>query len=130
MLKPLRYFFNKLIINLAAVGLIPGIAYADVSSTGSAAVSSGSSQIIMTVFLFGLMYFFILRPQTKKAKEHGKLIASIISGDEVITIGGLVGKVQKVLDNFVILRIANDVEVKIQKQAISQILPNNTINSL
>ncbi len=93
--------------------------------------SSGmSGQIIMMAVCFGAMYFLLIKPQSKKAKEHKELIYGLNNEDEVITSGGLLGRVSRVIDNFVILTIADGVEVVVQKQAVAQRLQKGTIKSL
>ena len=76
------------------------------------------------------MYLILLRPQSKRAKEHKQLIASISKGDEVMTSGGLLGKVTKVSDDYVALLVAEKVELKLQKSSMAAILPKGTIKSI
>ncbi len=76
------------------------------------------------------MYFLIIRPQSKRAKEHRELMASLKTGDEVVTSGGLLGKINKISDNFVVLEIAKDVEITMQKASIAASLPKGTIKSV
>ena len=83
--------------------------------------------ILMLVVFFVFVYFFIIRPQSKRLKEQRGLLNSLKQGDEVITNGGLVGKISKIEDNFVRLNIANNVEVVIQKPAVSALLPKGTV---
>jgi preprotein translocase subunit YajC len=104
------------------------IAFAD---TAAAPQQGGvAGQVLMMVLVFGAMYFVLIKPQNKKAKEHRELLASVNTGDEVITAGGMLGKVIKVMDSFVVLGVANGVEVVVQKQAIAQMLPKDTIKSI
>ena len=72
------------------------------------------------------MYFLVIRPQSKRAREHRNLIADLQTGDEVLTSGGILGKIIKIADNFVILKIAENVEVKVQKSAVVMNLPKGT----
>src|SRR5678810_1106007 len=83
----------------------------------------GMSMIIMMVVLFGLMYFMMIRPQMKRQKEHRALIASLSKGDEVVTNGGIAGRVDEVGDTFITVEIAANVKVKVQKAAVLQVLP-------
>lgn len=85
--------------------------------------------IIMLIFL-GAMYFMIWRPQSKRAKEQRDLIKSIAKGDEVVTIGGLMGRVNKVTDTYIVLSVSDTVEVTFQKAAVSTILPKGTLKSI
>jgi len=85
--------------------------------------------IIMMVVLFGLMYFMMIRPQMKRQKEHRALIAALAKGDEVVTNGGLAGRVEEVGDTFVTVEIAPNVKVKLQKGAVQQVLPKGSLKS-
>ena len=97
---------------------------------GGAGQASGMSTLIMMV-LFGVVFYFLLiRPQSKRAKEHKTMIESIQKGDEVVTSGGILGKVSKITDNFIVLTVANNVEMKFQKHAITATLPKGTIKAV
>ena len=90
----------------------------------------GSSLLIMMVIFFVIMYFMIIRPQMKQAKEHKQMVDALAKGDEVVTTGGLAGKITKIGDSFIQIEIAPEVEVKIQKHAVSATLPKGTIKTL
>jgi len=79
------------------------------------------------VLMFVLLYFLLLRPQMRRAKEQKQMIASLQKGDEVITAGGTLGRVTKVSDNYVNLEIATSVEITVQKSSIQTLLPKGTI---
>lgn len=130
MLNKIKLFLNILSTMLITFVISTNLVFASSSKEVIATNQSPIGQIIMVVILFGCMYFLLLRPQNKKAKEHQNLIASLTDGDEVITVGGLLGKVNKVVDNFIVLWIADNVAVTVQKQAIAQILPKGTLKSL
>ena len=70
------------------------------------------------------------RPQSKRAKEHKNLVEALNKGDEVVTNGGIAGKINKVSEEFVLVEIAQGVEMKIQKQAIAAALPKGTLKSI
>ncbi len=91
---------------------------------------SGGLEIIMLVVLMVVFYFFLIRPQTKRAKEHRELVSALDKGDEVVTTGGLLGKITKVSDDFVVLEIADRLEVKVQKHSVQATLPKGTIKSI
>lgn len=94
-----------------------------------AAQPGGGLSIIMLVVLFGAMWFFMIRPQQKKMKEHQLLIGSLKKGDEVMTNGGLMGRVIN-LDNFAIdLEIAKNTVVRIQRGVVVQILPKGSLKA-
>lgn len=81
------------------------------------------------IILFGIFYFMLIRPQMKRAKEQRAMIAALAKGDEVLTNGGLLGRVEEINEQFVVLEVANGVSVKMQKQAISAVLPKGTLKS-
>jgi preprotein translocase subunit YajC len=93
-------------------------------------ISTGFSSILLFGGLFILMYFLIIRPQTKKAKEHKSLIDSIKINDEIVTYGGLIGKITKIDINFVFITIDNKFIIIIRKESISELLPKGTIKQL
>jgi preprotein translocase subunit YajC len=86
-------------------------------------------QFLPLVALVAVFYFLILRPQQKRAKEHKTLMEALQKGDEVATIGGILGKVTKVNDDSVTIEIADNVIVQVQKAAIQNVLPKGTIKS-
>jgi len=88
------------------------------------------SMIIMMVVLFGLMYFMMIRPQMKRQKEHRALIAGLAKGDEVVTNGGIAGRVEEVGETFITVEIATNVKVKVQKGAVQQVLPKGSLKSV
>ena len=81
------------------------------------------------IFLAVVFYFLIIRPQSRRAKEHKSLLGELSKGDEVATNGGLLGKVVKVGENFVEIEVANNVNVRVQKQAIANLMPKGTLKS-
>lgn len=81
------------------------------------------------VLMFVLLYFLMIRPQAKRAKEHRSMLAALQKGDEVVTAGGALGKVTKVGDSFVTIEIAPNIEIQVQKPSISTLLPKGTIKS-
>ncbi len=89
----------------------------------------GLTSLIMMVVLFVVFYFLLIRPQLKRAKEHREMVAALAKGDEVVTNGGLLGRVTQVGDNFVSMEIAQDFEVKVQKQSIAAVVPKGTFKA-
>jgi len=85
------------------------------------------SQIFILVAMFGLMYFLLIRPQQKRAKDHKKVLSELKKGDEVVTNGGIVGKITAVDESFTDLEIASGVTVKVQKQGINSKMPKGTV---
>ena len=97
------------------------------------AAAQGPSPVFNLIFIGGmfvLFYFILWRPQSKRAKEHRELVSSLAKGDEVLTSGGLLGRVTKVTDDFVVVEISDNVELKFQKQAIAATLPKGTLKSI
>ncbi|MBV8783658.1 MAG: preprotein translocase subunit YajC [Gammaproteobacteria bacterium] len=87
------------------------------------------SPLLMVVVFVGIFYFLLFRPQQKRAKEHQNLVARLSAGDEVVTNGGLLGRVSEVGDVFVTLEVAEGVRVKVQKVQILQLVPKGTLKS-
>lgn len=87
-------------------------------------------QIAFLVGLFLLFYFIAIRPQRKRQKEHAALVAGLAKGDEVVTNSGILGKVIKIEDDFVVLKVADNVELKFQKMVVHAVLPKGTLKSI
>lgn len=103
----------------------------DAMADGAAAPQGGGLQmIIMMAIFFGIMYFMIIRPQQKRAKEHKELIASLGKGDEIVAAGGLVGKVINLGDNLVEISVSENTTLKVQRHAVVSVLPKGTIKGL
>ena len=81
------------------------------------------------VLMFVVLYFVMIRPQMKRQKEHKAMIAAVAKGDEVVTTGGLLGKIIKVGDSFMTLEVAAGVELQVQRSAVVQVLPKGTVKS-
>lgn len=95
-----------------------------------ASASSDLMSFLPLVVIFVLFFFMIIRPQMKQAREQRNMIAALQKGDEIVTSGGIVGKVTKVNENFVTVEIAANTEITVQKHAIQTALPKGTIKSL
>jgi len=87
----------------------------------------GLQLVFMIALFFGIMYFMIIRPQSKKAKEHASLLDALSKGDEVVTNGGILGKIVKLGDNFIELKISDSSNMKVQRHAISSVMPKGTM---
>jgi preprotein translocase subunit YajC len=79
------------------------------------------------VLIFVVFYFLLIRPQTKRAKEHRAMVAALEVGAEVATAGGIIGKVTEVTDQFLTIEIADGVQVKVQRHTVTQMLPKGTL---
>lgn len=99
------------------------------AATGGGAAGGGMGFIIMMVVLFGLMYFMMIRPQMKRQKEHRAMVAALARGDEVVTNGGIAGRIDEVGESFVMVEIANGIKVRVQRASIAQVLPKGTLKS-
>jgi len=88
------------------------------------------TSLLPLVFIFIVFYFLLIRPQSKKAKEHKQMVEALAKGDEIVTNGGLLGRISKVGDNFVELEVAEGVTVKVQRQAAANLMPKGTIKGL
>ena len=90
----------------------------------------GGFDILLLVGFVAIFYFLLWRPQAKRRKEHQALMASIAKGDEVVTAGGILGQVTKVEDDVIKVRVAGNVEVRLQKSAVGSTLPKGTLKAL
>ena len=107
------------------------ISLAHAQTAGAAADPTGGfMQLLPMILMFVVLWFLMIRPQMKKAKEHKALLEALAKGDEVVTQGGLVGKVTKVGDSYVTVEIAANTEVVVQKPAIGLVLPKGTLKNL
>ena len=104
-------------------------AFAQTAPAAASGGDMGSSLMSMLplVLMFVVLYFIMIRPQMKKQKEHRAMIDALAKGDEVVTAGGLLGKVSTLTDSYIGLQIANGVEVQMQRSAVVQVLPKGTI---
>lgn len=95
--------------------------------------AAGGSSLLGLLFPIGLvviLYFLMIRPQVKRQKEHKKMVEALAKGDEVTTMGGMVGRIIELGDNFAKLEVAEGVEVKIRRQAVESVLPKGSIKDL
>lgn len=92
--------------------------------------TGGLMGMLPILLMFVVLYFLMIRPQQKKAKEHKALLEALGKGDEVVTQSGMVGRITKVSEDFVTVEIAANVEVQMQKPSIVVVLPKGTLKSL
>lgn len=105
-------------------------AFAQAANGATPDPTSGLMGILPLVLMFVVLWFLMIRPQMKRAKEHKAMVESLAKGDEVVTQGGIAGRVALVGDGFVRVEIADKVEIQVQKQAISSVLPKGSLKSL
>ena len=103
-------------------------AYAQ-SAAAAAGPMDSVMQFLPIILMFAVLYFLMVRPQMKKAKEHKALLESLAKGDEVVTQGGLAGRITKVGDDFISIAVADNVDVQMQKAAITLVLPKGTLKN-
>ena len=102
----------------------------DAMAEGAAAAGqegAGMLGMLPLLLIMVLFYFMLIRPQTKRAKEHKNMVEALSKGDEIVTNGGMLGRVNEVGESFVTVEVADGVEVKIQKQSVSTLVPKGTI---
>lgn len=108
--------------------LIP-MAYADTAAAGTPPGGEFVQFALLGGFLV-VFYLMVWRPQAKRAKEHRNLIGGLQKGDEVVTSGGVAGKVTKVSDEFIMVEVADKIELRFQKQAVIAALPKGTLKAI
>jgi len=102
----------------------------DALAAGEAAAEpSMLTGMLPLIIIFILFWFLLIRPQTKRAKEHKQLVEALAKGDEVVTSGGVLGKITEVEDNFISIEISNGVVIKVQRHAVSTLMPKGTMKS-
>ncbi|WP_323031830.1 preprotein translocase subunit YajC [Brachymonas denitrificans] len=102
-------------------------AYAQAAGGASGDPMSSIMSFLPMIAMFAVLYFVMIRPQMRKQKEHRAMVEALAAGDEVVTAGGILGKVTRVRDGNVDVQVANGVEVQLQKSAVVQVLPKGTI---
>ena len=105
-----------------------GFFISDAMAAGSGSEPNFSGFIMIGVFVL-LFYFMLIRPQSKRAKEHKQMVESLAKGDEIVTNGGILGKIAEVEDSFIMVEIASGVVVKVQRQAITALVPKGTMKA-
>lgn len=100
------------------------------AQAGGAPAGGGLMQFVPIILMFVLLYFLMIRPQMKRAKEHKAMTEALTKGDEVVAAGGVLGRITKVSDNYVTLEIAANTEVVVQRAAVQTLLPKGTIKGL
>ncbi|POP53687.1 preprotein translocase subunit YajC [Zhongshania marina] len=107
------------------------ISEAHAQSAGAGAPPGGELfQIGFLVLMFALFYFIAIRPQRKRQKEHAAMVAALSKGDEVVTTSGILGKVTKLDDDYVVVSVTDNVELKFQRSSIHAVLPKGTLKAI
>ncbi len=105
------------------------ISIANAQAAGGAAPQGGVFNIVLIVGMVVIFYFLLIRPQQKRQKEHQAMLSRLAAGDEVVTAGGIVGRVSEVGESFVVVEIADGVRIKVQRSQITSLLPKGTYKS-
>jgi preprotein translocase subunit YajC len=116
-LRPLPFKESKVFISNAYAQAAPA----------AASPESGLLGMLPLVLMFVVLYFVMIRPQMKRQKEQKAMVEALAKGDEVVTAGGVIGKISKLGDNFVHLEVANGVEIQVQRGAVTQVLPKGSL---
>lgn len=111
-----------------------GLSILNAVAVGAAAPAAGGeaggmSFLLIIVVMFVAMYFMLIRPQQKRQKQHRAMVEALAKGDEVVTNGGIAGRIDQLGDSFVTVEIASDVKIKLQRTSIAQVLPKGTLKS-
>lgn len=112
---------------------LSALSFSSLAFADKAAAAQGPGMhttILMSVGFLFIFYFMLIRPQTKRAKEHQALISSIAKDDEVILSGGLLGKVTKITEQFLVVSLADGMDVKVQRHAVTATVPKGTMKSI
>ncbi len=99
-------------------------------AANGAAATPGLMDFAFPVILLVLFYFMLIRPQSKRAKEHREMQNNLSKGDEIVTDGGIMGKITQINDNAISVQIADNVEVKVRRESINAVLPKGTLKKL
>ena len=102
-------------------------AYAQVGGDGGP--SSMLATFVPLILIFVVFWFLLIRPQQKKAKEHKAMVGALSKGDEIVTNGGLLGRITGISDSFITVELAEGMEVRVQRSAVANLMPKGTIKS-
>ncbi|MCU7932006.1 MAG: preprotein translocase subunit YajC [Candidatus Thiodiazotropha sp. (ex Codakia rugifera)] len=103
----------------------------DALAEGPAAEQASAITGLLPLVIFGaVLYFLMIRPQVKRQKEHKKMVDALAKGDEIVTTGGMAGKISDLGENFLLVEISDGTEVKVRRQAIDSVLPKGSLKEL
>lgn len=115
---------------LSFLGINDAYAAADTAAQAGAHHGSTWQMLLLPILLILVFYFLLIRPQSKRAKQQREMISKIGIGDEVMTAGGIVGKITRLKDNYVVMKIAKEVEITLQKSSVATVLPKGTVDTI
>lgn len=104
----------------------------DAFAQDAAAATAGSSfMALLPLVLFAVVFYFLLiRPQAKRQKEHQKMVDALARGDEIVTLGGIAGRISEVGENFIQVEVAEGVQIKVRRPAVESVMPKGTLKDL
>jgi preprotein translocase subunit YajC len=105
-------------------------AYAQTAGAADAGLMGNLSTFVPLILMFVVMYFLMIRPQQKRAKEQKAMMDALAKGDEVVTVGGVLGRVARVTDAYVTVEVAPNTEIVVQKASVTTLLPKGTLKGL
>ena len=94
------------------------------------AQQTGMGSWMLIVLMFVVFYFMLIRPQTKRAKQHREMVSALGEGDEIVTAGGVLGRISAINDQFVTLEVADGVLIKVQRHTVGAVMPKGTMKSV
>ena len=129
---PVLEYSAAFLTNFIHIGVTVFIsnAYAQAPAAADPGLMGNLSTFLPLILMFVVMYFLMIRPQQKRAKEQRSMMDALAKGDEIITAGGILGRVSKVTDTYVTLEVASNTEIVVQKNSITTLLPKGTLKSL
>ena len=100
------------------------------AQSGPAPFGADIWSMLPIILMFVVLYFLMIRPQMKRAKEHKTMVDALQKGDEVVAAGGVLGRITKISENYITLQISGNVEIQVQRPAVQLLLPKGTIKSI
>ncbi len=120
-------YSSKKLYGLGLLSLFISDAWATDGAPAASPMGDPLASMILPIGLIVLFYFFLIRPQSKRHKQHKEMVAALQKGEEVVTTGGLLGKITKVGENFITLEISKDVSIHVQKNSVQAVMPKGTL---
>lgn len=100
------------------------------AQAATAPAGGGIGSLIMMIVMFGILWFLMIRPQMKRAKEHKAMVEALAKGDEVVTQGGVAGRISELGDTYIHLEVADNVNILVQRPSVAMVLPKGTLKTL
>ena len=97
------------------------------AQTAAPASGGGDFQFLIVIGMFAVVFFLMIRPQMKRQKEQRQMLEALVKGDEIVTVGGVLGRISKMGDSYLHIETGNGVELQVQRSAIVQVLPKGTL---